>query len=200
MKLSPRVLPGAARLARGVGEFVARLRACVWAVVVLRITAVAAGLALLAVIGGSALAGGGGPFSASSPPVASVAAPGELPPSRALPDAPDPLTWADAQAHAVVPPSPTSDVPVEQGPSPHGRATPDDPVVLNEAGADELRRLPGIGAKRAGSILQLRAKMGRFRQVEDLLKVKGIGRAMLKRLRPLVRLDGGGPAPSPPAR
>jgi competence protein ComEA len=36
--------------------------------------------------------------------------------------------------------------------------------------------------------------LGRFRAVEDLLKVKGIGRATLKRLRPLVRLDA---PPSP---
>jgi competence protein ComEA len=42
----------------------------------------------------------------------------------------------------------------------------------------------------------LRAHLGRFRAIEDLLKVKGIGRATLKRLRPLVRLD---PPPAPDA-
>jgi competence protein ComEA len=62
-------------------------------------------------------------------------------------------------------------------------------VVLNTATLDDLRRLPGIGEKRANAILALRGKLGRFHQLEDLLKVKGIGRAMLKRLRPLVRLD-----------
>jgi competence protein ComEA len=54
---------------------------------------------------------------------------------------------------------------------------------------DDLRRLPGIGQKRADAILALRTRLGRFRAIEDLLKVKGIGRATLKRLRPLVRLD-----------
>lgn len=78
--------------------------------------------------------------------------------------------------------------------------TPDSPLVLNTATEDDLRRLPGIGAKRATAIVALRAHLGRFRAIEDLLKVKGIGRATLKRLRPLVRLeappppDGGGPA------
>jgi competence protein ComEA len=39
------------------------------------------------------------------------------------------------------------------------------------------------------AILALRARLGRLRAIEDLMKVKGIGRATLKRLRPLVRLD-----------
>ncbi len=73
------------------------------------------------------------------------------------------------------------------------RATPDDPVDLNTARVDDLRRLPGVGAKRAEAILALRARLpgGRFRHLEDLLKVKGIGRAMIKRIHPLVRLSGG---------
>lgn len=86
-------------------------------------------------------------------------------------------------------------------PAAPSRASPDDPVFLNTASDIELRRLPGVGAKRADAILGLRARLGRFRALEDLLKVKGIGRATLKRLRPLVRLDppasDGGP-PRPP--
>jgi competence protein ComEA len=35
----------------------------------------------------------------------------------------------------------------------------------------------------------LRDRLQRFRQIEDLLKVKGLGRASLRKLRPLVRLD-----------
>ena len=62
-------------------------------------------------------------------------------------------------------------------------------MFLNQATLDDLQRLPGIGPKRALSILALRTKMGRFRQVEDLTRVRGIGRATLKRLRPLVKLD-----------
>jgi competence protein ComEA len=70
------------------------------------------------------------------------------------------------------------------------RATPESPVILNTATADDLVRLPGVGPKRAQAILELRSRLGgRFRTVDDLRRVKGVGRAMMKRLRPLVRLD-----------
>jgi competence protein ComEA len=60
--------------------------------------------------------------------------------------------------------------------------------------------LPGIGQKRAEAILALRARLGRFHAIEDLMKVKGIGRAMLRRLRPLVRLDGPAQTDAGPSR
>jgi competence protein ComEA len=73
--------------------------------------------------------------------------------------------------------------------SPGGGTTADGKVVLNLATAEDLRRLPGIGPAKAAAILALRAKLKRFRKVEDLLRVKGIGRRSLQRLRPLVVLD-----------
>jgi competence protein ComEA len=160
-------------LSRGV----ARVAGSPWAKPIARVLLVAAGLVLLAAIGrvGSAGAFGGTP----SPAVlgADAAAP-SLPP---------------AVAEAPVPPAPpaASAAPATATPSAgtHGAASPDDPVVLNVATGDDLRRLPGIGPKRADAILALRTRLGRFRALEDLLKVKGIGRATLKRLRPLVRLD-----------
>lgn len=74
-------------------------------------------------------------------------------------------------------------------PSRSGRATPEAPVYVNHADADELRRLPGVGAKRAEAILALRSRVGRFQRVEDLLRVKGVGRGTLRKWRPLVRLE-----------
>jgi competence protein ComEA len=65
----------------------------------------------------------------------------------------------------------------------------DGKVILNRAGEEDLRRLPGVGHSRAQAILTLRAQMKKFTRVEDLLKVKGIGRRALARLRPLVRVD-----------
>jgi len=62
--------------------------------------------------------------------------------------------------------------------------TPDARLVdLNKASAAELETLPYVGPKRAEAIVALRTKLGRFRHVEDLLKVKGIGRGTLKRMR-----------------
>jgi competence protein ComEA len=69
-------------------------------------------------------------------------------------------------------------------------------VVLNLAGEAELVKLPGIGPKRAQRILEARARLGRFRRVEDLLRVKGIGRKALAKIAPLVVLD---PPPAPAA-
>jgi competence protein ComEA len=143
----------------------------------------AAGLLLLAFIGRTAVAGA----LASPPP---VPASSSLAPAAVLAPTPPPgPAPACAPALAVAPgPTPSS-------PSSGAPATSDDPVFLNTANVDDLRRLPGVGEKRANAIVALRTRLGgRFHAVEDLLKVKGIGRATLKRLRPLVRLD---PPPLP---
>ncbi len=100
------------------------------------------------------------------------------------PNAATPVTVATATASA--PPS----VPAPRS----ARASPSDPVYVNDAGEEELRRLPGVGPKRAASILAMRARVGRFRRIEDLLRIKGIGRKTIQKWRPLVRLE---PRPSP---
>jgi competence protein ComEA len=61
--------------------------------------------------------------------------------------------------------------------------------VLNLASEEDLRRLPGIGPTRARSILELRQRLAKFRAVEDLLRVRGIGRKMIQRIRPAVVVD-----------
>lgn len=101
------------------------------------------------------------------------------------------IASAGSSAH-LPPPAPVTPPPVtaQIALSEHGaRATSDDPVYVNYASADELRRLPGVGPKRAVAILALRQRLGRFQRVEDLLRVKGIGRATIRKWRPLVRLD-----------
>ncbi|WP_437607465.1 helix-hairpin-helix domain-containing protein [Sorangium sp. So ce834] len=70
-----------------------------------------------------------------------------------------------------------------------GGVTADGKVVLNLATEADLMRLPGVGPAKAAAILALRTKMKRFRKVDDLLRVKGLGRRSLKRLRPLVLID-----------
>ncbi len=61
---------------------------------------------------------------------------------------------------------------------------------LNSASAEELERLPGVGPAKAAAILALRQRMGRFQHVEDVLRVRGIGRATFRRLRPMLTLQG----------
>jgi competence protein ComEA len=58
------------------------------------------------------------------------------------------------------------------------------PVNINTADAKSLdAALAGIGAKTAKSIVDYRAKNGQFKSVDDLLKVKGIGPALLEKNR-----------------
>ncbi len=78
------------------------------------------------------------------------------------------------------------------------RATKDDPVFINGASIEELCRLPGIGKKRALSIQMLQKKLGRIHRVEDLLRVQGIGRATIRKIRLVARLDDRFVMPRPP--
>lgn len=66
---------------------------------------------------------------------------------------------------------------------------PDGRIILNLASAEDLRRLPGIGPTRARAIIELRQRLAKFRAVEDLMRVKGIGRKIIQRIKPGVVLD-----------
>ncbi|HEX4354239.1 MAG TPA: ComEA family DNA-binding protein [Polyangiales bacterium] len=76
----------------------------------------------------------------------------------------------------------------------HGTSTATEaraPVVnINSASAEELERLPGIGPTRSRAILALRARVQSFHKIEDLLRVKGIGRATFRKLRSFLVLSG----------
>ena len=67
-------------------------------------------------------------------------------------------------------------------------ATQSGPVDLNSAGPEQLDALPGVGPATAKAIVDYRTRHGRFRTVEDLLSVPGIGPAKLATLKPLVRV------------
>jgi competence protein ComEA len=67
--------------------------------------------------------------------------------------------------------------------------TEDGKVILNLATLEDLRHLPGVGAKRADAILALRTRLGHFKHVNDLLRVKGIGVKGLKKILPHIVLD-----------
>ena len=70
------------------------------------------------------------------------------------------------------------------------RASDRSPLDLNRASIRELESLPGIGPTIAGRILELRTSIGRFRRLEELRRVRGIGAATLEKLRPLVVIGG----------
>ncbi len=65
-------------------------------------------------------------------------------------------------------------------------------IDINQASATELTRLPGIGKVKAQRIVAYRAAHGPFHTVDELRRVKGIGKVTLARLRDRVTCGGGG--------
>lgn len=79
-----------------------------------------------------------------------------------------------------------------KGESPPPGATagspPAGPLDLNTATAEQLDALPGVGPSTAAAIVEHRSQHGRFRSVEQLLEVRGIGPAKLASLRSKVKV------------
>lgn len=156
------------------------------------------GLALGFGLGVLALIGAGAPVpwvlgAPSSPHLASVVSVPE-----ALVDA---GSAAPADSATAAPPAPSDPPDAVDGGAAVAPAPilADGRIVLNLAGEAELVKLPGIGPKRAQRILEVRTRLGKFRRVEDLLRVKGIGRKALAKIAPLVVVDRPPePAPSAP--
>ncbi|MGB5704529.1 MAG: ComEA family DNA-binding protein [Polyangiales bacterium] len=74
--------------------------------------------------------------------------------------------------------------PPEHGPPTEAR---DERININEAEVEQLVTLPGIGPSRAQAIIAEREKR-RFRRVEDIMRVPGIGRKTLGRIRASIRV------------
>lgn len=66
-------------------------------------------------------------------------------------------------------------------------AEQDSRININEAGVDALVALPGIGPSRAQAIIAERNKR-RFRRIEDIMRVPGIGRKTFGRIRGSIRV------------
>ncbi len=60
---------------------------------------------------------------------------------------------------------------------------------INGAGADQLTSLPGIGLKTAQNIVDYRTKNGRFKSIDELLFVKGIGKSKFEKIKNLISVN-----------
>nr|WP_228155361.1 ComEA family DNA-binding protein [Acinetobacter sp. ACNIH2] len=54
-------------------------------------------------------------------------------------------------------------------------------IRLNSATSEQLQQLSGIGEKKAEAILQYRQQHGKFKTVDELQQVKGIGPKLLQK-------------------
>lgn len=173
-----------------------------WAPAVLRVFSVGVAMVGLAAIGSNSL-----PAAYSSPvPSATNSAVNhgsvlDLPPVLA--------TAKTAASAATSTPEPETAPPADPEPNSEPGVTADGKIVLNTANAAQLDRLPGVGPKRAEQIVALRTRLGRFKTLNDLLRIRGIGRRTLQKMLPQLVLDppppkqpdegAGGSASAPPS-
>lgn len=62
-------------------------------------------------------------------------------------------------------------------------------ININTATKTELMSLPGIGEQYAERIILYRQDAGPFTDIDDLQKVKGIGKKILERLKPFIVVE-----------
>jgi competence protein ComEA len=63
------------------------------------------------------------------------------------------------------------------------------PLDLNKATVKDLMRIPGIGEKQAGRIVDLRSRMGRFHSRDDLMLVSGIKKKTYEKIKHFLYID-----------
>jgi competence ComEA-like helix-hairpin-helix protein len=117
--------------------------------------------------------------------------------SPAKPSAPEAAPEDRDQAAAMpIPPAPVAPTPLPPCRPTVGANLPAEPKVigLNSATLAELDSLPGVGPKKAEEILKLRARLGKFKKVTDVLRVRGISAKTLQNWKGLVAID----EPKPP--
>jgi competence ComEA-like helix-hairpin-helix protein len=64
------------------------------------------------------------------------------------------------------------------------------PMNLNAASATDLDLLPSIGPKLAQRIVDDRQKNGPYKTVKELMRVRGIGSVIFKKIEPMLTISG----------
>ncbi|MCF6270296.1 MAG: helix-hairpin-helix domain-containing protein [Melioribacteraceae bacterium] len=62
-------------------------------------------------------------------------------------------------------------------------------ININNASVEELKTLPGIGVKTAEKIILYRNNYGKFRTINDLIKVSGIGEKKLEKIKNYILIE-----------
>lgn len=94
--------------------------------------------------------------------------------------------YIPAKGEVAVPAVVGANPPVGPSGSANGAPSPDHPIDINTATADDLEALPGVGPALAAAIVGHRDEVGRFASVDQLTDVPGIGETRLANWRSLV--------------
>ena len=70
-----------------------------------------------------------------------------------------------------------------------GSAWSDETVNINTATVKQLQKVAGIGKKTAVKIVAYREEYGAFERVDDLIKVKGIGKKKVEKMKEQLSVD-----------
>ncbi|MCR8845844.1 helix-hairpin-helix domain-containing protein [Paenibacillus sp. SC116] len=62
-------------------------------------------------------------------------------------------------------------------------------ISLNHADEQQLDELPGVGPSKAKAIVAYREKHGKFSAIDEVMKVKGIGPKMFKKMKDRITVD-----------
>lgn len=66
------------------------------------------------------------------------------------------------------------------------QGTTEKKININTAPAAELQKLPRIGPKIAQRIIDFRNQNGNFKNVEEIIKVRGIGEKVFKQIKDMI--------------
>ncbi|MCD6455159.1 MAG: helix-hairpin-helix domain-containing protein [Candidatus Aminicenantes bacterium] len=69
-----------------------------------------------------------------------------------------------------------------------GKASSSVLININTATEAQLVKLPGIGPAKAKRIVETRKKLGGFKRIQDIMKVKGIGEKTFNRIKKFIRV------------
>jgi competence protein ComEA len=92
-----------------------------------------------------------------------------------------PLAWSSSTG----PSDPLTPLP-ERQPQKFARQSTKISLDVNRASQQDFERLPGIGPVLAGRIVEYREARGGFRDIEQLRRVKGVGKKTFERIREFV--------------
>lgn len=98
----------------------------------------------------------------------------------------NPVSRTPTQIDSLAQPSP---VPPTSIPRAHAQSPA--AIDLNRASSVQLQRISGIGAAKAAAIIAYRESHGGFKNVDELIRVKGFGEKTLEKLRPYITVGAG---------